>query len=151
MSNKLRQVSKEEFEVLTRFHPGEVRYYVDVNKALNTRNKGAKVNVRRKPIKRVPQAQAPVGHGGNRANASRHVQLTTKGAGSMNAGTIQYKVYCTASRALNEDPTKVLTRSELTAALAKRLPELNRKSQIVPSISALIRIGNLRYTGEASS
>ena len=148
MSNKLRQVSKEEFEVLTRFHPGEVRYYVDVNKALNTRNKGAKVSVKRKPIKRVPQA--PVGRGGNRANASRHVQLTTKGAGEMRADTMQYVIYCDATRILNEDPTKVLKRNELTAALAKRQQNLNKASQLVPAISALIKTGYLRYTGEAS-
>ena len=29
----MRQVTKEEFEILTRFHPGEVRYYVDVGSA----------------------------------------------------------------------------------------------------------------------
>ena len=144
----MRQVSKEEFEILTRFHPGEVRYYVDVNRALSTRSKGAKVNVRRKPIKRIPKATIK---GGNRANASKFVQLTTKGAGNMQPNSMQYKLYCEATRVLNEDPTKVLKRNELTAKLVKRNPNLSKVSQIVPAISALIKGNYLRYTGEASA
>jgi len=147
MSTKMRQVSKEEFEVLTRFHPGEVRYYVDVNRALSTRSKGAKVNVKRKPIKRVGKQAAK---GGNRANASKFVQLTTKNAGAMRPNTLQYAIYCDATRVLKEDPTKVLKRNELTAKLVARNPNNDKDTQIVPTISALIKNGYLRYTGEAS-
>lgn len=152
MSTKMRQVTKEEFEVLTKFHPGEVRYYVDVNKALATRNKGARVNVRRKPIKVAPKKRGKgkggnQPHGGNRANASLPIQLTVKSGTEMRPNTLQYTLYCDVTRVLNEDPTKVMVRSDLTKKLVARNPNLNKASQIVPTLSALITNGYLRYTG----
>ena len=132
----MRQVTKDEFEVLTRFHPGEVRYYVDVAKAL-CRNKGTKVVSVKPAVQGIKGRRAPL----------QHVQLTTKGTNGMNANTLRYRGYRAVARILNNDPTKVMTRRDLTAAFCKALPNLNKKSQVVPTISGLIQTGQLRYTG----
>ena len=144
----MKQVSKEDFEVLSKYHPAEIRYYADTGTEV-TRRKPTRVTVKRdrKPIKRVGKQAAK---GGNRANASKFVQLTTKNAGAMRPNTLQYAIYCDATRVLKEDPTKVLKRNELTAKLVARNPNNDKDTQIVPTISALIKNGYLRYTGEAS-
>jgi len=144
----MKQVSREDFEVLSKYHPTEIRYYADTGTEV-TKRKPTRVTVKRnrKPIKHVG-----VENGVNRrANASKFVQLTTKGAGNMRSDSMQYRLYCETTRLLNEDPTKVLRRSDLTAKLVKKNPGLNKVSQIVPAISALIKGGYIRYTGEASS
>jgi len=133
----MRQVTKDEFEVLTRFHPGEVRYYIDVAKALN-RNKGAKISVKRKPV---------VAKQYGRNAPKQHVQLTTKDTSDMRPESLRYIVYRASMRAFGSDPTKVMTRGELTTKLCRTLPNRNKKSHIVPTISGLIKSGYLRYTG----
>lgn len=145
MSTYMRQVTKEEFEILTRFHPGEVRYYVDISSATK-RKAGATVNV---GGTKLPHKTRPA-RGGKSAsqNRGRFVQLGVKGAGNMSAGSVQYNVYVAASRILAEDPTKVLSRIDLTAKIGKAIPHYDKISRIVPSLSSLIRDGRLRYTGE---
>lgn len=138
MSTYMRQVTAEEFEVLTRFHPGEVRYYVDTSKPLN-RKQGAKVTV--KKASRVSTNTLT-----GQAAAGQHVQLTTKEMKS-SPGTLKYKVYRTAVNILQSDPTQVLLRSELTDKLAAALPHCDKKSQVVPTISGMIKTGELRYVG----
>lgn len=144
MSTNMRQVTKEQFEMLTIFHPGEVRYYVDINTVVN-KNRGARVNVKRKPRKSGKSKSKGSAQSGVTKN--QFVQVTTKGASNMRADSIQYNVYCAATRILANDPTKVMKRRELVKQLVKALPQYNKVSQITPSVTALIRLGNLRYTG----
>lgn len=149
MSNYMRQVGKDEYEILTRFHPGEVRYYVDIAKA-TSRRKGEKVvKVTRKAKASVTVKSAPESMPANfsRRGYSQHVQLTTQDAGSMRPDSIMCKVYTSCVSIFNADPTVVLTRSALTAKLVAAYPDWSKLSQIVPAISGLIKKGNLRYTG----
>ena len=155
----MRQVSQEEYGILTRFHPGEVRYYVDIDKA-TSRTKGEKV------VKTTRKTKVPVAADGSTTNVtakavtkktvpaifsrrgySQHVQLTTKDAGSMRPESILCKVYTSCVSIFNADPTVVLTRKALTEKLLAANPSMTKLSQIVPSISGLIAKGNLRYTG----
>jgi hypothetical protein len=137
----MKQVPREDFEVLTKYHPGEIRYYVDTNKVI-AKNRGAKVTVRRKPIK-DKTGNSKTSH----SNRGLHIQLGVKGAGNMSTSSIQYNVYCAATRVLAEDPTKVMLRTDLTKQLESALPSYSKVSQIVPSITSLIKSGRLRYTG----
>jgi len=140
MSYNMRQVTKEQFEMLTIFHPGEIRYYVDIGTVVN-KGRGAKISVKRTPRSGASSKKSP-------KREVKYIQVTVKGAGNMRPDSLQYSVYSAATRALANDPTKVLSRKALTDALAKALPSVDRSSQIVPAISALIKLGNLRYTGE---
>ena len=142
----MKQVSREDFEVLSKYHPTEIRYYADTGTEI-TKRKPVRVTVKRKPTVVATKSN----RGGNRrANATKFVQLTTKSVGDMRPDSLQYRMYCDASRVLNEDPTKVLKRNELTDKLVKRHPKLNKKSHIVPAISGLIKRGFLRYTGASA-
>lgn len=134
----MKQVPREDFECLTKYHPGEIRYYVDTNIAI-AKNRGAKVSVKRKP---KPTSNPQTG-----VTKNKFIQVTVKGAGNMHADSIQYGVYCQATRILANDPTKVMKRRELVTELVKALPQYNKISQITPSVTALIRLGHLRYTG----
>jgi len=141
----MKQVPREDFECLTKYHPGEIRYYVDTGIAI-AKNRGAKVNVRRKP-------RSQAGANGTTRNPqsgvakNQFVQVTVKGAGNMHTDSIQYNVYATATRILANDPTKVMKRRLLVKELVKALPQYHKVSQITPSVTALIRLGHLRYTG----
>jgi len=141
----MKQVTREDFEVLSKYHPTEIRYFADTGVEINKR-KPVRVIVRRPPAStngaKSPQAGIP---------KNRHVQLTTKGAGNMSPSTLKYKVFTATCRIMQKDPTKVMTRPELTDALVKALPNLDKKSNIVPSVSSLIKSGNLRYVGEEAS
>jgi len=155
----MKQVTKEEFEILTRFHPGEVRFYVDTGTDV-ARRSGTKVKVShpaaksRRPLqtarhrtKAVDGDKPPVNRPGFAANRNQFVQLGIKGANGMRPETITYNVYASCTRIFASDPTKVIKRTELTKKLEAALPQMGKTSQIVPAISALIKKGNLRYTG----
>jgi len=137
----MKQVPREDFEILTKYHPGEIRYYVDTKTSI-AKNRGAKVTVRRKPIKNKTNSSKT-----SHSNRGLHVQLGVAGTGNMSTSSVQYNVYCAASRVLAEDPTKVMLRTDLTKKLESVLPSYSKISQIVPSISSLIKSGRLRYTG----
>lgn len=140
------QVTQAEFEVLTGFHPGEIRYYVDINSTVR-RNKGARVAVRRHPSK-VTAKPTHTGKPLSLLNQGKHVQLALNGAGrDIKSGTKQYQVYMSITRILENDPTKVMLRTDLTAAVQKSLPNISKNSCIVPAITVLLKIGKLRYTG----
>lgn len=138
----MKQVPRDDFEILTKYHPGEVRYYVDTAIAI-AKNRGAKVNVSRKPKAVVCGAKKPavISYG-------KHVQL---GIGTYvpKLGTKSYMVLHAAKAILENDPTKVMLRPELTQAVAVRLPQHDKKSVIVPALTLLIREGTLRYTGSS--
>jgi hypothetical protein len=147
------QVTQKEFEVLTSFHPGEVRYYVDINSTIR-RNKGARIAVRREPSKAAAKPSVkPASEAStlplSTTNRGRFIQLGLSGAGrNINQGTAQYLVFSTITRILENDPTKVMKRTDLTAAVDAQLPNINRTSCIVPAITTLLKIGKLRYTGD---
>lgn len=135
----MKQVPREDFEVLTKYHPGEVRYYVDTAIAI-AKNKGARVSVRRAPVSVISHPKRTRTHG-------KHVQLGTQGI-EPKVGTKSYVVYAAVRKTLEQDPTKVMTRIELTQAVTKALPMHSKKSVITPAITTMIRQGVLRYTGE---
>ena len=140
------QVTQAEFEVLTGFHPGEIRYYVDINSTVR-RNKGARVAVRRHPSKGATKPKAP-GRPLSSINQGKHIQLALNGVGrEIATGTKQYQVYASIKRILENDPTNVMLRTDLTAAVKKALPNVSKNSCIVPAITVLLKIGKLRYTG----
>lgn len=140
------QVTQAEFEILTGFHPGEIRYYVDINSTVR-RNKGARIAVRRPPSKGTVKPTAP-GKPLSFLNQGKHVQLALNGAGrEIKSGTKQYQVYSSIKRILENDPTNVMLRTDLTAAVDKALPNTSKNSCIVPAITVLLKIGKLRYTG----
>lgn len=144
MSN-MRQVSKEQYEMLTIFHPGEVRYYVDIG-IVTHRKRGASARNGKPTTKHVSghAGTSVVKHGGSHKRG-QYVQLGVAGAGNMRPETVQYKVYCAATRILAEDPTKVMLRPNLTSALVMDLPDMDKVQQIVPAITTLIQTNRLRY------
>ena len=145
MAKYMRQVSKDEYEVLTRFHPGEVRYYVDIDRATK-RKQGNPVKIGRTKARKVPSQR----RGAHVRGKSQFVQLTSKGANGMRRDSLMYTTYSTITRILGSDPTKVITRRALTDQLAVECPGMSRISQIVPTVSGLIGRGYLRYTGESA-
>jgi len=157
MSAKMRQVSKEEFEILTRFHPGEVRYYVDVDKALTTRNRGAKINVKREPVKKKakrkdenrakPTAASHVINGTGRG-FNKPLLYTGKDAGFLKIGTISKKVELEVKRLFDGIPTRVTGRSDLVNILIRNTGL--KRSNVDPVVSQMIKVGALRVK-EATS
>lgn len=152
--SKMRQVTKEEFEILTRFHPGEIRYYVDIGRATN-RTKGAKVNVKRKPQTRKKKASKKksakksgvvngTGHGLNQP-----VRYTGKEAGYMTSSTISIEVEKQVKEVFAGDPTRIIGRSDLTKIIDKR-SDLSME-QINPVISDLLSRGVIAYKKSAAS
>jgi len=140
----MKQVPREDFEILTKYHPGEIRYYVDTSNTVK-KNKGARVKVKRNPKKKIVRKTS-------HSNRGRFVQLAVpNGQGNMMQGTKQYLVYSTVTRILENDPTKVLSRKELTDKTCAALPAHSKQSVIVPSISALLKLNRLRYTGDQAT
>lgn len=148
MSTKMRQVTKEEFEVLTRFHPGEIRYYVDVGRTLSSRHRGARVTVKRKPVtkkvakkERTPRKAKAINGTGKGAN--KPVRFTGKAAGFTHLAKIGTKVDEEVRRLFANDPVKIMGRSDLaqTVVLASGLTI----DQVDPVISDLIARGVLAY------
>lgn len=158
MSTKMRQVSKEEFEVLTRFHPGEVRYYVDVDKALSTRNKGARINVKREPVqkkaKRKPvKSGLKPGAGARAINGTGRtynlpILYTGKDAGYVKEGSISKRIETEVKRLYEDDPLRVIGRADLAKMLMRNLG-LSR-GNVHPQVSDLLKRGTIRIMSDNS-
>jgi len=154
MSRYMRQVSKEEFEILTRFHPGEIRYYVDVGKAIN-RTKGAKVAVTRKPkatkkksAKKAKKKIVTVGvnaKSGRVNNAPLQLGLHSP---SFKANTKSESQWRLVKLQLHNDPTQVMGRTDLVNTIVTG--SIYSNTQIGPFVSDCLKNGYLRYTGNAS-
>jgi hypothetical protein len=138
----MRQVSKDEYEVLTRFHPGEIRYYVDIDRATK-RKQGNPVKIGRSRSLTKPAPKRVVHQRGR----SKFVQLTAKGSNGMRPDSLMQKTYNSIRDILQSDPTQVVTRRSLTDSLAAANPSMSRISQIVPTVSGLISRDYLRYSG----
>ena len=137
----MKQVPRDDFEILTKYHPGEVRYYVDTAISI-AKNRGARVSIRREPKAVINGDKKPVTR-----NYGKYVQLGI-GIYVPKLGTKAHMVLHAVKAILEKDPTKVMLRPELTKAVAVRLPQHDKKSVIVPALTVLIREGTLRYTGE---
>jgi len=146
MATHMKQVTKEEFEILTRFHPGEIRYMVDTNKSIY-RRKGAAVTVSRKAT--APKAKRKSTAGVPRGKPNRHVQLTTS-RHEYKPGSLGEKVQRVVRIEMESDPTLVVGRSDLVNRVTVTCKGRFTKAQINPIVSDLIKHGDLRYTGAAA-
>jgi len=150
MMSKLRQVDKEEFEILTRFHPGEVRYYVDISKSVH-RNKGASVKIKAKPIRVTNGAGKKTGGttglkviGGGRG-INMPIQLTTIER-DFRAGTKYSVMHQSLKRVMENDPTKVAGRTNVVKSMLADLPNY-RPNQVNPFVTDCLKYGIIRYVG----
>ena len=148
MSTKMRQVCKEEFEILTRFHPGEIRYYVDVGKALNTRHKGAKVSVTRKPVKKKvakkgAKRASPQGINGRSGKVNNAAMLLGTHAPSFRENSKSESWWRLVKLQFHNDPTFLIGRTDLVNTIVSGSPYTTQ--QIGPFVSDCIRRGFLRY------
>jgi hypothetical protein len=146
----MKQVSKEDFEVLSKYHPAEIRYYADTGTEIN-RRKPVRVTVKRPPKAVTKKKVSPQEGAAKESARGKFVQLTTKPIGSTPPNSVKYNVYCGIKRVFGNDPTKVMKRTDLTKKLDTALPGFDKVSQITPTITALIKDGYMRYTGEAAS
>ena len=155
MSTHMKQVTKEEFEVLTRFHPGEIRYMVDTNKVIY-RRKGAAVTVSRKataPKKKrksgrsVVAIKPGVGRGGNSTQRPKNapMQLVTS-SHEFKEGSLSVALYRLVKLKFERDPTKVIGRTDLVAEIVDT--SIYAPNQVGPFVSDCVKRGILRYTGE---
>jgi hypothetical protein len=141
----MRQVSKEEFEILTRFHPGEVRYYVDISNATK-RTKGAKISVKRKPKaskkakKRVSPKAGINAKSGRVNNAPLQLGLRSP---SFKANTKSESQWRLVKLQLHNDPTMVVGRTDLVNTIVAGSVYTN--TQIGPFVSDCLKQGYLRY------
>lgn len=94
----MRQVSKQHYEVLKNYHPAEVRYYVDTG----TR-KGGKPAKKRK--RNMPNKRGQI------------VQLSQNGHTFKHESSAYARMNKCLHAVLENDPTKVLTRGEVTDAI----------------------------------
>jgi hypothetical protein len=149
---QMRQVDKEEFEILTRFHPGEIRYYVDISKSV-TRNRGAKINVKRQPAgtngaaapKKTSKQTKPRVPGGGRGT-NMPIRLTTTDH-EFRDGTKYRVMHNCLKRTLENDPTKVMGRTEVVKSIMSDLPNY-RPNQVNPFVTDCLKLGIIRYVGQ---
>lgn len=148
---QMRQVDKEEFEILTRFHPGEIRYYVDISKSVS-RNRGAKINIKRNAVgtngtaapKAAKQSKPRVPGGGRGTNMP--IQLTTSDH-QFRDGTKYRVMHNCLKRHMENDPTKVLGRTEVVKSILHDLPNY-RPNQVNPFVTDCLKLGIIRYVGQ---
>lgn len=150
MSRKMTKVSKEEFEQLTKFFPGEIRYYVDMPSHIR-RRKGARVTVKRKPAspddvkatagKRRRQSTSAINGTGRGTN----LPIIFKGGESAygDKSIKGRKVEVAVHSIFNGDPTKVLGKVELINKVVA-MTTLHRSS-VAPAVSFLIKKGVLAH------
>lgn len=134
MSHNMRQVSKEEFEVLTRFHPGEVRYYVNMDQVV-ARKRGGEQIVKLNSGKRRFTS---------RIGTNNPVQLGLASS-TFRDGTKAAKMWVVVRTAFEDDPTKVIGRTELVKRVAKDTAFI--PANVGPFVSDCLKAGYLRYTG----
>lgn len=134
MSHNMRQVSKEEYEVLTRFHPGEVRYYVNMDQ-VSTRKRG---NIK------AAKLNGPTRIYTRRAGTNLPVQLGLASS-SFRDGTKAEKMWGVIRTAFEDDPTMVLGRTDLVKQVAK--VTIFDPVNVGPFVSDCLKAGYLRYTG----
>ena len=128
----MQQVSKEDFDILKKYHPGEVRYYIDLNGPICRRQKAVVQRSQRK---------------GNKVN--RRVQLTTKSHIWMHKNCLEQRSYDAIRQILDNDPTLIIGRNDL-ANQVKRKATMG-KLQATQTIGELLEKGLLRYVDDHST
>ncbi len=143
----MRQVSREDYEVLTKYHTGEIRYYVELNSA--TRKKvGIKVKVTPRQVKAVVPKLNVLGLKNQRGGRPRNSPIRMiRTSFVFTKGTLQDHLYYYLIGIYKRDPTMTMGRSDLVELLMKRS---NRAAnQAGPFISdCIFKHGILKYQGE---
>lgn len=119
----MKQVTQQDFEVLKKYHPHEVRYYVELTAP-------AKTNGRTGPV---------VG-----TKHNRRVQLTTKRY-AYRPNSISDRVHKAAVKVLDNDPTALIGRVDLMKQVGRRTGLARPK--IKSAVSSMLEHGLLRYAG----
>lgn len=157
MSTKMRQVTREDFEVLTKYHPGEIRYYVDVDKALASKRKPTRVTIKR-PTKKVAKKTAkkkPVQRNtgtainamsGRRNNAPLQLGLASPSFKANSKSESQWRL---VKLQLHNDPTRVIGRTDLVSTIVSG--SVYNATQIGPFVSDCLKKGYLRYKQETAA
>lgn len=117
----LKQVTKEEFDVLKKYFNAEVRYFVDF------------------PVKSNGSTHKTPATG---KGVNRRVRLTTR-APILADGTIVKRVYDGVVKVLDKDPTRLIGRHDLVVQV-RRTTNM-KQTQIDPAISSLLEKGLLDY------
>lgn len=142
----MRQVTKEEFEVLTRFHPGEIRYYVDVSKATGRRSSAKTVTKtrRKKRAKRTEKQSRKSAINGTGRGFNKPVQLISSSkVDSYGAGTIVRAVGAAVVRSFEGDPARVWGRTDLVNHVTRETGL--RIESVTPAASKLLQDGVIGY------
>ena len=144
MSNRMRQVTREEYEVLTRFHPGEIRYYVDFDRVTSRRTVGTKVKVRRGGARNTRKSLKTLSTGKKRKVVPQNspVRLTTQRL-DIEPNTTLDDVYEGVKTALNNDPTAVMGRSDLCARVTNIVP--HDRQRVNWAVKAIMERGGIEY------
>ncbi len=129
-----KQVTSQEYDVLTRFHDGEVRYYVNFESNRHRR----KSQTRR--------------HNGmtdsTRTQPGALLMLSVHGKLSYSKGTYAQRITDEVYDMLGNDPTKRISRMKLKDILVNRFAEKGEEDiteiQVGPHISAMTKAGMLR-------
>ena len=116
----MKQVPKEDYEVLKKYHRSEVRYFVEFGHETKTRKGGRKVE-------------------------NRRLQMTTKKYRWSYSGTLEEKSYNAIRVILNNDPTQIIGRNDLAAQITRKT-NLS-KIQATQTIGELLKKGLLRFAG----
>jgi len=141
----MRQVTREDFEILTKYHTGEIRYYVDVDNALPSKRKATRVTVKRKykarkkPVKRIVTVGVNP-KSGRTTNSPVQLGLTSP---TFREGTKSQNWWRLVQLKFEKDPTKVIGRTELVNGIVDS--SVYTKQQIGPFVSECLKAGILRY------
>lgn len=157
---KMTQVPKEDFEILSKYHPGEIRYYIDTGTRLTHRRKPTRVTVKRKPVGKKKAAKKkkhskrdatstkrPIngtGHGTNKP-----VRYTGKDAGYEVEGSISKQVEDKVKALFAGDPTRVIGRANLTVMVCRDTGL--HKTKVNPAITDLLKREVLTYKAPATA
>ena len=134
------QVTKEDFEVLTKFHSGEIRYFIDFSSKVHAR-KPTRVTVKRNP-------------GVKRRNRPSHFNARERARIPLRLGKLPNGITGARLKQVAEETVKIfrahssmtMRRDDLTKALMDSL-DLGQP-QISPRISDLIKGGYLEVVAD---
>ena len=121
----MKQVSKEDFDILKKYHPGEVRYYIDLNGAAQRRKRPARTS-----------------HG----KLNRRIQLTTKSYTWMKPDCLEARAYDAICKILDKDPTRIIGRVDLSHQVTRKTKMT--KLQAGQTIGELLDKGLMRHVDD---
>jgi len=139
MSTYLRQVTKEEYDILTRFHPGEIRYYVDVGVSKYRKRPAVK-----KATTRGPRVVGASSNGDGRTLPKNSPMQLVTTAHQYKEGTLSLNLYRLVKLKFENDPTKVIGRTDLVNSIVHS--SIYAANQVGPFVSDCLKKGVLRYS-----